>query len=470
VITVRLLATLLLTALLAPTGKIRWEAEQRLTDDPAPSLLTYNFARSLAVDATGRLHAVWYDSRGGQPHVFYRRSTNGGRNWEAEVRLSEGIDGQHPSVAAAGSSVFVVWYAFSGAGLNIFLRRSADGGTSWDAPVALTTSNTAAHASIAASRGLVYVVWGERRDGTAEIYGRRSTDGGTNWEAEHRFSDLPFESWVPTVAVSGDRVWVAWVDLRDGNEEEYVQASSDGGATWSDAARLTSNSADSWAPSVVIASGVAHVTWFDRRDAGSTHADVEAQLDAILTLMGLPVGPAPPFDPHVYYLPPFMARVDEKRQRIQDGAPAWVASGGDPARLERELREFERRMRDWASGWEIYYKRSADGGASWTEDTRLTVASGVSARPSIAADGEDLFLVWFDGRDDDFEVYFKHSPDAGFTWGPDVRLTKSRGDSAHPTVAARAGAVHVLWHDIRDGNAEIYYRRGVARKFSGRSD
>ena len=446
-----------------PVGaKVRWGAEQRLTTDPGASLLTYNFARSAAVDESGRLHAVWYDSRGGAPHVFYRRSD--GSAWEPERRLSEGVDDQHPSAATAGSSVFVVWHGVNGIGLDIFLRRSLDGGATWQPVAILTSSGRAAHASIAAAGRFVHVVWGDVRHGTAEIYWRRSVDGGASWEEERRLSDLPFESWVPSVAASGEDVWVAWVDLRDGNEEEYVKVSRDGGDHWTPDTRLTSNDADSWAPSIVLSSGVAHVSWFDRRDAEVSPADVEAQLDAILALMGLPFEPAPPPDLHTYYLPPFMARVEEKRRRIQDAAPAWVASGGDPARLEGELREFERRMRDWAGGWEIYYARSTDGGRSWTPEVRLTNASGASARPSIAVDGENVFLVWFDNRDDDFEVYFKQSRDGGETWLPDLRLTEAAGDSAHPTVAARGGAVHVLWHDHRDGNAEIYYSRGLTAK------
>jgi hypothetical protein len=456
------LAAALLAALLAPPDKVRWGSEERLTTDPGASLLTYNFARSAAVDDSGRLHAVWYDSRGGAPHVFYRRFD--GSAWEPERRLSEGVDGQHPSVAVAGSSVFVVWHGAHGNGLEIHCRRSLDGGATWQPVTILTGSGAAAHASIAAAGRSVHVVWGDVRSGSAEIYWRPSADGGASWEEERRLSDPPFESWVPSVAAAGEEVRVAWVDLRDGNEEEYVKISRDGGRHWGPDTRLTVDGADSWAPSIVLSSGVAHLAWFDRRDAGVRHDEVEAQLDAILALMGLPSGPPPPSDPHTYYLPPFRARVEEKSRRIQDAVAAWVASGGDPVRLERELREFERRMRDWETGWEIYYTRSTDGGLSWLPEVRMTEASGVSARPSLAVDGENVLLVWFDSRDGDFEIYFKQSRDGGETWLPDLRLTEAAGDSAHPTVAARGGAVHVLWHDTRDGNAEIYHRRGLTAK------
>jgi len=400
----------------------RWEPERRLTADPGVSLLTYNFARSIAADEAGRIHIV----------------------------------------AVSGSAVLVVWHGMRPGGLDIFFKRSTDGGTTWDAASPVTQGGTSAHASIAASGADVHVVWGDGRDGQAEIYTRRSRDLGTRWDSERRLSEVPFESWVPTVAASGEDVYVAWVDLRDGNEEEYVKRSGDGGETWEPDTRLTEEAADSWAPSVALSGKTVHLVWFDRRNAGLTHSDVEKKLDEILALMGLPAGPAPPPDLFLYYLPPFLKRVEEKTQKIMASAPGWVRGGGDPSRLEAELKEFDRRMRAWSTGWEIYYKRSSDGGASWGPDIRLTDAPEVSARPSIAVEGNNLHVVWFDGRDGNTEVYAKHSSDGGTTWLPDLRLTEAPGESAHPTVASRGGLVHVLWHDMRDGNAELYYKRRVA--------
>ena len=444
----------------AAPPRIRWEAVQRLTHDPAPSLLTYNFARSITADGLGGVHAVWYDARDGSPRIYYKRSADGGASWDPDTSLSEtaGPD-EHPAIAISGRNVLVVWHAVRDGEFDIVFRRSADGGRTWEPTAALTEGHKAAHASIAASGTAVQVVWGDNRTGHAEIHTRRSTDFGVSWDEEMRLTDLAYESWVPTVAVSGRRVLVAWVDYRDGNEEEYVKRSTDGGVTWGPDTRLTVDPADSWAPSLAISGPAAYVVWFDRRDGGVTDVDVEKQLDDILRLVGLRVEPAPPRDPSVYYLPPFLQRVEEKRKKIQDAAPAWVRGGGDPRRLATALHEFEERMRSWSFGWEIYFKRSVDGGASWSPDMRLTDAPGVSARPSIAAEGSDLHVVWFDGREGNLEVYGKHSSDGGNTWSRDLRLSESEGDSAHPTVAVSGSSVHVLWHETRGGNSDIYYRR-----------
>ena len=149
-------------------------------------------------------------------------------------------------------------------------------------------------------------------------------------------------------------------------------------------------------------------------------------------------------------------------QQIIEAGPQWVRQGGDPRWLESALKSFEQAMRRATFEWEIYYTRSEDGGQSWSSVTRLTHADRTSLRPNLAATGDDLHVVWFDGRNGDTEIYYKRSRDAGRTWGPDVRVTHSRAEASLPSIAVADGIVHVVWSDTRDGNPEIYYKRSAA--------
>ena len=78
---------------------------------------------------------------------------------------------------------------------------------------------------------------------------------------------------------------------------------------------------------------------------------------------------------------------------------------------------------------------------------------------SIAAAGNQLHIVWFDGRDGKTEIYYKHSPDGGKTWESDARLTFAQGNANRPSVAAAGDFLHLLWADERDGSSQIYYKR-----------
>jgi hypothetical protein len=445
----------------ADDGTLGWEPDRRLTVDPATSEISYNFKWSIAVGAGRSVHAVWYDSRDGLNQVYYKRSLDRGVTWEPDTRLSTapGLR-EHPAIAVSGNNVYVVWHDTREGNLNVYCKRSSDRGATWGEDIKLSASGAAAHPSIAVWRHNAHVVWGDTRSGSAEIYTRHSTNDGATWDTEQLVSELPYESWVPTVAVFGQTVFVAWVDYRDANEEEYIRRSTDGGITWGTVTRLTDDTADSWAPSIAVRGADVYAVWFDRRDAGLSDADVEAKLDEAMALLDLPADPTPPRDPAVYYLPPFLQRLQDKVQAIQAAAPGWVQNGGDPLQLQALLQEFQSRLTVWSAGWSVYAKCSGDAGLTWGPDVRISSPNGPAARPSVALAHRKLHVVWFDGRHGQSEVYYRRSGDRGATWGPEVRLTDAPGDSLHPTVAAGHGAaVHVLWFDQRDGNSEIYYKR-----------
>jgi hypothetical protein len=119
---------------------------------------------------------------------------------------------------------------------------------------------------------------------------------------------------------------------------------------------------------------------------------------------------------------------------------------------------------------ETYYKRSTDGGATWGSDTRLTNDDSSSVQPSIAVAGAAVHVVWNDDRDGNSEIYYKRSTDGGATWGSDTRLTSNAANSLYPSVAVAGAAVHVVWHDDRDGNYEIYYKRSTTSGATWSSD
>jgi len=112
---------------------------------------------------------------------------------------------------------------------------------------------------------------------------------------------------------------------------------------------------------------------------------------------------------------------------------------------------------------EVYYKRSTNNGENWGSDTRLTTNDGSSSStPEVAVNGNNIHIVWHDGRDGYSEVYYKRSTNNGGNWGSDTRLTTNEGSfSIYPSVAVNGNNIHVVWHDDRDGNWEIYYKRST---------
>ena len=106
--------------------------------------------------------------------------------------------------------------------------------------------------------------------------------------------------------------------------------------------------------------------------------------------------------------------------------------------------------------------------AQWEPDVRLTFDTAISTSSQwgswgIASRGDTVHVVWYDKRDDNYEIYYKRSTDAGLTWGADTRLTNDLSYSRLPSIALSGSLVHIVWKDNRDGHYETYYKRSVNR-------
>ena len=110
---------------------------------------------------------------------------------------------------------------------------------------------------------------------------------------------------------------------------------------------------------------------------------------------------------------------------------------------------------------EIYYKKSTDGGSTWTTK-RLTNNSGNSYSPAIALDSNNYIQVaWYDYIGGDNQIFHKRSTNGGATWTT-KRLTYSSGGSVHPAITTDSGNnIHVVWHGNAPGNNEIFYKKGI---------
>jgi len=88
---------------------------------------------------------------------------------------------------------------------------------------------------------------------------------------------------------------------------------------------------------------------------------------------------------------------------------------------------------------------------------------GDSMCPAIAVDALDnLHMVWYDDTPGIPDIYYRKSTDGGASWSTSQNISSSTGDSMYPAIAADpSGNVHVVWHDDTPGNREIYYRRYV---------
>jgi len=281
--------------------------------------------------------------------------------------------------------------------------------------------------------GYVHVVWNDGRDGDREIYYKRSTDCGVTWDDDKR---LTFTSSTPrSMSICSDFLGIlhlVWTENRVGNGEIYYKRSLDGGATWDDDVRLTYDNGISGSPAI-CADDLAniHLVW-----KGDTENKINYKRssdqgtswggDKVIVQSNYP------------YLPEICS--DEKN-RIH---VVWV---------------------DTRHGYtEIFYIRSLDSGGTWETEIRLTDAVYDSHYPAIVSSQNNVNVVWQDHRDGFWEIYYKKSPDGGRSWKEDERLTFDDAKSYQPSIASDdLSRLHIVWRDFRDDNWEIYYKKGKKR-------
>jgi hypothetical protein len=341
---------------------------------------------AVVVDSTGRVNVFWEEYITSKAAIFGKTSQDGGASWSTAKRLSwTSGNNARPAAAAVDSygSIHLVWQDETAGNWEIYYRNSSDRGASWSTSKRLTwTSGGSQDASVAAdsSGNKIYVSWEDDSSGDYEIYFKKSTDGGASWSGNKRLTWSSGDSSGPIIVVdASDKIHLVWQDSAPGNSEIYYKRSTDAGTSWTASKRLTFTSKDSISPDIAVHSSSVYVTWYD-----------------------------------------FTYGISE-----------------------------------------ICFEGSSDGGYTWTTTKRLTTTANISYDPTLVVDPSGtIWIVWeyyTPGYDD---LYYKTSADGGATWTPSQRLTWTSGDSWFPDMAAdSSGNLHLVWEDNSPGNYEIFYKK-----------
>ena len=97
--------------------------------------------------------------------------------------------------------------------------------------------------------------------------------------------------------------------------------------------------------------------------------------------------------------------------------------------------------------YDIYFKKSKDGGVTFSKAINLSNNSGFSEHPQIAVSGSDVYIAWTDSTSMKKEILFRMSSDEGNSFGKIIKLSNSSLESYNQEIAAFANNVYVVWED-----------------------
>jgi hypothetical protein len=369
------------------------------------------------------------------------------QSWEKSRRLTWSADSTNPDVANdTNENIHVVWKKVS----NIYHKRSTNGGVTWSGNKRLDWGQTSSYPPAVAtdSNNNVHVVWYSSAQGNLEIYYKNSTNEGVSWSSIKRLTWTSTGSRAPDIATDpSNNIHIVWLEKESfypDNSEIYYKNSTNGGISWSGAKRLTWFSSHSGWPTIVSDSNGNICVAFDSDKSGNYE---------------------------IYF------------KRSTDGGTSWSGAkrvtwnSGDsrqPSIATDSSNNINIVWYDWTPGnMEIYYKKSTNGGVSWTGTRRFTWNSSDSWRQSIGIDQlNHVHVVWQDNTSGNNEIYYKRSPNGGTTWDKTERLTWNSGLSLRAKIASytktQAGGggptiyhkIHIVWTDTSPGNYEIFYKYG----------
>jgi hypothetical protein len=116
---------------------------------------------SLAADASGDLHAVWFNQGPQRAGVFYGRLHEEGV--EAQQRIGDD-SAAHADIAAAGKRIAVAWKEFDGERARLKARISEDAGRSWREHEIGVTAGASDQPRLLVHQGRFHVFWNTRNE------------------------------------------------------------------------------------------------------------------------------------------------------------------------------------------------------------------------------------------------------------------------------------------------------------------
>lgn len=114
----------------------------------------------------------------------------------------------------------------------------------------------------------------------------------------------------------------------------------------------------------------------------------------------------------------------------------------------------------------LYMNRSTDGGKTWTDPAPLTGDSRSVFGRTLLRAGDRMLLVWNDTRTERDRLYSVSSSDAGATWTSPVRVDHLPDDATAEPAAPTAllgteGEALVAWQDARNSRDDIFLARST---------
>jgi hypothetical protein len=250
---------------------------------------------------------------------------------------------------------------------------------------------------------------------------------------------------IPKIAVSGNNLYVAWIDDTSGKRDIFFKKSIDYGCTFRRTIDLNNQNGGSVDPQIAVSGSNVYVTWeHSPEDNGGvffTRSTDAGESFERITNIGNNTG--------------------------FNGFPQIAVSGNNVYLV----------WHDATHG--ILFTRSTDGGKSFERIKNVGDDTGFNGFPQIAVSGNNLYLVWTNNAPEKYgQIYFTRSTDDGKSFEKPTALGEAKNknediqvSSPKLTLDSADNRIFVVWHGGRivhqnTGNydvliSDVFYKRST---------
>ena len=352
------------------------------------------------------------------------------------------MDSVYGQVAAWNNNVYMLWQdsiPSDYTNYDIFIKSSNDNGTTFGSSVNLSNnSGFSEHPQIAAYDNKVYAIWADDTSGNREVLLTRSVDNGRSFDKIKNLSNNTSDSFNQEIAVFGDTVYVVWLDQSDEDDETNIllKASGDGGETFGRTVNISSNANQETFPKVAAFEDSVYIAW----NMADDKLD-ERDNEGLFFVRSLDGGNT--FDNII------KLNHENDFGELQIAAfdeTVYVASGG--------LHSLD------VNG--VLFTKSNDGGRSFSEPVTIDENgrfvnslnvevsaydeqfSYVAAQVTVSGN-EEILLLEMTGNNSTKVLNLSNNPKI----------------SECPSIAIEGDNIYVVWEDMTPGNHEILYAKGT---------
>ena len=327
------------------------------------------------------VYVVWQATTNGKYQIIFAKSTDGGATFGTPANISNNSgDSSFPKITVSGNNVYIAWaFTVTKKDYDILFTKSSDGGTTFSTPVNLSNNfGDSGIPQMAVSGNNVFVTWENNGLGDFDVFVAKSTDNGNTFTAPVNVSHDPKQSGAPQIAISGNNVYVVWMDNTPGNYDVFVAKSIDDGSTFGKPINLSNNGGDSGYPEMAASENNVYVVWTDTVSNKNYDILFSKSTDGGTTF-GTPVNIS-----------------------NNSGASGWaqVSVAGNVYVIWDD---------STPGNYDTFIAKSTDGGTTFSTPINISNTPGNSNFKQMVVSDKNVYVTWQDGSANQHEILFAKS-------------------------------------------------------------